>query len=138
MAFVFYGIIFKLQFSGNPKTSGSFAYCRVYLSNISIMFVCLFFCIRFIGLIFLFRLQRYDKELTYAAAAKERSGFIGDNLRKNSIFAVKIEITAANCDTHLALSSRQSAKPATAMQEPFQVSSMAVLYLYKDVGGAIS
>lgn len=44
-------------------------------------------CIRFIGLIFLFRLQRYDKEMTFAAAVKERSGFIGDNLRKNSIFA---------------------------------------------------
>jgi hypothetical protein len=43
---------------------------------------------------------------------------------------VKIEITAANCDTYLALSSRQSAKTATAMQEPFLVSSMAVLYLY--------
>ena len=68
--------------------------------------------------------------MTYAAIAKERSGVIGDNLRKSPIFAVQIEITAVNCDTHLALSSRQSAKPVPPCKSLFQVSSMAVLYLY--------
>lgn len=133
MAFVFYGIILNCSLVGIRKPQALSLIAELsqqYINNVRLSV----FCIRFIGLIFLFRLQRYDKEMTYAAIAKERSGFIGDNLRKSSIFAVKIEITAANCDTHLALSSRQSAKPATAMQEPFLVSSMAVLYLYKDAG----
>lgn len=66
--------------------------------------------------------------MIYAAAAKERSGFIGDNLKKHSIFAVK---NLSGCYARFVMSTTNAHESSTAVQEPFQVSSMAVLYLYK-------
>lgn len=71
--------------------------------------------------------------MTYAAAAKERSRFIGDNLKKKVYFCCE-----NSHEMHLPLENvpQKLTKSGTAMQEPFLVSSMAVLYLYKDAGGA--
>ncbi len=82
-------------------------------------------CFRIIGLIFLFCLQRYDKEMTYAAIAKERWKFLTIFEEKKCFCGENIRF---GCNARLQMSAAKAHESSTATQERFQVSSMAVRY----------